>query len=462
MCVLVAVVVVSRAQDAGDPYTTDEITQLILRAQEHDVIIVPPGVYVGNLVVDKPVVLDGQGQATIDGGGEGVVVQLSAAGITLRGFTIRNSGSGVDHEPAGILINDGPVIIENNQIVDTLYGIDMRQSPGSIIRNNTIHGKDLELGRRGDGIRLWWSHGCTVESNTIDRHRDMVFWYSEDLTIANNRVSNSRYGLHFMYSHNTELRNNTLTSNSVGIYLMYSNSIRIVHNSIVGNRGSSGYAIGLKDCDDITIKRNDLLANRVGIYLDNSPSSVDSYGVVTANMIAFNEIGLLATPITHDNVFSNNAFVENEEQVTVHGSGQLMKNEFSADGIGNFWSNYSGFDKDNDGIGDFSHEPRSLFRSLLARHPNLRIFLHSPAQQAVELTARAFPELSPAPMFIDASPLTRPPEFEVLSVQEQASRLPMVFIAAGLILGSCIAAWGVAHESALSSLETPTNKRAIV
>ncbi|MBL4698981.1 MAG: nitrous oxide reductase family maturation protein NosD [Phycisphaerales bacterium] len=461
VCVLLALVIGALAQEVH--HTTDEIARLIDSAEPGSTVIVPAGVYEGNLRIEKAIVLDGQGLVTIDGLGKGSVVEIGVGDVTFRGFTVKNSGSTVDQEPAGIRAFAGPVIIENNHLEDVYFGIDLRPAADSVIRNNTVVGKELKLGRRGDGIRLWWSHNTIVEDNTIDAVRDMVFWYSEDLSVARNVVTNSRYGLHFMYSHNTTLRENELTSNSVGIYLMYSNNIHLVGNSIVNNRGTSGYGIGLKDCDAIVVENNALLANRVGMYIDNSPSSVDSFGIIRNNKVAFNEIGMLSTPITHDNVITNNAFVENEEQVTVHGRGQLMLNEFSADGVGNFWSDYSGFDQDNDGVGDFPHEPRSLFRSLLARQPNLRIFLHSPAQQAIELTARAFPELSPKPIFIDHSPLTRPPELDLLVSSQQTSRVPMVGFAVGLLLISGISGWLIAHQPRLPVLtDSDLSQRAFV
>ncbi len=461
ICVLLALVFGASAQDARQ--TTDEIARLIDSAAPGSTVVVPAGLYEGNLRIEKAIVLDGKGLVTIDGLGKGTVVEIAVGDVTLRGFTIRGSGSTVDQEPAGVRAVAGPVIIEDNRFEDVYFGIDLRPAGDSIIRNNIIIGKELKLGRRGDGIRLWWSHNSIVEDNTIDAVRDMVFWYSENLSVARNKVINSRYGLHFMYSHQTVLAENELIGNSVGIYLMYSNDIHLIGNSIVNNRGASGYGIGLKDCDAIVVENNALLANRVGMYIDNSPSSVDSYGIIRGNKIAFNEIGMLSTPITHDNVITNNAFLENEEQVTVHGRGQLMLNKFSENGVGNFWSSYSGFDQDNDGIGDFPHEPRSLFRSLLARQPNLRIFLHSPAQQAIELTARAFPELSPKPIFIDHSPLTRPPKLDLLVSSQQTSRAPMIGFAAGLLLISIVGGWLIAHQPPLPILtDSERSKRAFV
>jgi nitrous oxidase accessory protein len=434
---------------AGVP--VDDLHDRIDRVAEGGTILVPPGVYDGHLVVTKSVVLEGRGEVTIDGGGEGTVVELAVPGITFRGFTVRSSGETVNGEPSAIRALAGPVIIENNRIEDALFGIDLRESPDSEVRGNTVIGKVLELGRRGDGIRLWWSNGCVVEDNVVRGARDMVFWYSEGLSIARNHVTGSRYGLHFMYSHDTSLSDNTLIGNSVGVYLMYSNRITLTGNEMRSNRGASGYGIGLKDCDEILVENNALLANRVGLYIDNSPSSVDSEGLVVGNMLAFNEIGLLATPNTHDNVLTGNGFIENEEQVSVHGRGSLHANHFSREGTGNFWSDYAGFDRDGDGRGDLPYEPRSLFASLLEREPNLRFFLHSPAQQAIELTARAFPELRPEPKLVDESPLTRPPEVEVAMAGAHAGGLPMALLAVGLLAAVGCTTWWLGREQVTTS-----------
>jgi nitrous oxide reductase family maturation protein NosD len=439
--------------------SVDVIAKLIDVAEDGSTVTIPKGIYQGNLVVSKPITLLANGDVVIDALGNGTVIELRAEGITLRGFTVRGSGSSVDHEPAGVRVFAGPVVIENNRFEDVYFGIDLRQSPKTIIRNNHLVGKDLELGRRGDGIRLWWSHGCVIQDNTAIDLRDMVFWYSENLIIEGNNVSQSRYGLHFMYSHNTVMSENELSDNSVGIYLMYSNNITLKHNRVVNNRGSSGYGIGLKDCDDIVIQDNALLANRVGVYIDNSPSSVDAVGLITRNSLSFNEIGLLATPITHDNVITENAFIENEEQVTVHGGGQLTLNSFELDGRGNFWSDYAGFDLVNDGIGDLPHAPRSLFRNLLAREPNLRIFVHSPAQQAIELTARAFPDLSPQPMFSDPSPLSSVPTLQLMSSSDSTNPWPMAALSVGLLLTSFAAGWLIMYTPVESQTQRPRQQR---
>lgn len=439
LSILVAMALAAQCAGADERRTTADIAALIDAAQPGDAIVVPPGVYHGRLRVTKPITLDGADAVVIDGGGDGTVVELLVPDITFRRFTVRASGANVTGEPAAIRAETGPVIVEHNTVEDALYGVDLRTAPGSVVRNNHIRGKDLEPGRRGDAVRLWWSPDCIVEGNTVVGTRDMVFWYSENLIVRDNEVSDSRYGLHFMYSHDTRLTGNVLRHNSVGVYLMYSNAITLEDNTFENNRGASGYGIGLKDCDAIVVRGNRILANRVGLYIDNSPSSFDGVGVVEGNLIAFNQTGLLATPITHGNTVTTNAFLENEAQVGVHGAGTLASNAFSRDGAGNFWSDYAGFDAERDGVGDLAYAPRSLFDSLVAREPNLRLFMHSPAQQAVEFTARALPEFRPEPIFTDPSPLTVQPATPAARAAAR-SPLPIAGAAAALLAlaGGCV------------------------
>ncbi len=413
-----------------------EIEALIAAAPEGGLVEVPAGAYAGPLRIDRPVILEGRERVTIDGGGTGTVVEIHAANVTFRGFTVRGSGSSVDQEPAGIRAETGPVVIEGNRVEDALFGIDLRTSSNSIVRGNRVVGKLLEPGRRGDGIRLWWSNECVIADNLVLDSRDMVFWYSESLQIRGNHVRRSRYGLHFMYSHDTVLSHNTLEDNSVGVYLMYSNRITVAENTLRRNRGPSGYGLGLKDCDDILVQRNAIEANRVGLYVDNAPSSMTAIGTIAGNLIAFNELGMLITPNTRRNTISGNGFVENEEQVAVHGRGELSGNAFAGPAHGNYWSDYAGFDRDRDRIGDLPYEARNLFESLLAREPSLRLFIHSPAQRAIEFTSRALPEMRPEPKFIDPRPLMSPPLVQGAAVDGNRATPPAMLAASAGLLSS--------------------------
>lgn len=390
------------------PYRT--IAEALAAAQDGDTIEVRSGVYPGPLVVDKRVALIGVGDPppVIDGGGRGTVVHIQAAGVRLRGFVVRNSGDNLEREETGVLVTAPDVLVEDNQIVDVLFGIELKNAPRGVVRHNLVRGKTLPIARRGDGIKLWYSEGVLLEGNRVEATRDVVLWFSPNTTLRGNIIRDGRYGVHTMYLDSGRIEANLLADNTVGAFLMYSRGLEFIGNTVTRSRGPSGYGFGLKDVDDVVARDNLIVNNHVGIYLDNSPVSLDAQGLFEGNVIAFNDVGITLLPMVQRNTFSGNTFWENVEQVHIQGGGQLRGNLWAVAGRGNFWSDYTGYDADGDGIGDLPYRAESLFEDLMARQPTLRIYLMSPAALALDLAARAFPVVKPAPKLVDPSPLMRP------------------------------------------------------
>ena len=133
-----------------------------------------PGIYRGPIVIEKALVLDGQGEAVIDGLGKGSVISIRADGVTLRGLSIIHSGSSHDSIDSGISVKSSHNIIRDNIIRDTLFGIDLWESHENVIEGNEISSKPVELGMRGDGIRAWASNGNLFRKNQIHDSRDMI------------------------------------------------------------------------------------------------------------------------------------------------------------------------------------------------------------------------------------------------------------------------------------------------
>jgi len=216
--------------------TADKLAETVAQASEGDIINVSGGTYYGSLEIDKRLTINGQDWPVLDGDGEGTVLKLTAPGTIVRDFVVRNSGSSLDQENAGIAVEANDITIENNRLEETLFGIYLRDANGSTIRNNHITSKDLDVPRRGDPIRVWFSTDVLIEDNVVERGRDVVLWYSERLTVRGNEVSDGRYGLHFMYCDDALIENNRLLHNSVGTFLMYSRRLNMQHNTIAYNR----------------------------------------------------------------------------------------------------------------------------------------------------------------------------------------------------------------------------------
>ncbi len=381
---------------------------LIDAAAPGAVIEVPPGHYEGRLLIRQPLSLRGRGAPILDGRGHGDVLVISAPDVTVEGFVIQGSGADLDGENVGVRVLAPRVRLLNNELRDVLFGIDLKEAPDSVLRGNLIGGKDLDVARRGDGIRLWRADRTVLEDNVVRDGRDAILWYSTGVQVRRNVAERCRYGFHLMYSNDVVLEDNLLRRNSVGVYFMYSSGMVLRHNVIVGNRGPSGYGIGLKDTNAYLLDSNLIAGNRTGIYLDNSPSERTGDSRIWRNTISGNDVGAAFLPSVRGNVIYENAFLDNMEQVAVLGRGELAHNSFERDGRGNAWSDYIGYDRDGDGVGEEPHAASTLFEHMTDREPKLRFWLFSPAQDAVEFIARAVPAVQPEPKFEDPSPLVGP------------------------------------------------------
>ncbi len=386
------------------------ISEAIQSAGTGDTIEVHGGTYKEHIVVDKTLKLLGIGNPRIDGEGKGTVVKINAPECVFSGFTVRGSGEGLSVEDTGIVVSDSPgTIISDNTLEDVLFGIYYKNSPGGVIERNKVVGKDLPLPVRGDGIRLWYSSDTKILDNHLIRTRDLVMWWSGNTHIKGNTVEKGRYGLHYMYSDDNLFEDNVFVDNYVGGFLMYSGNITFHNNIFARNQGpATGYGVGFKDLDDITARGNLFIDNRIGLYLDNSPHMIDSWNTISENVIAFNDIGASFMPSIERNLLVSNSFIDNTEQIEVRGGGTLSGNKWYESGKGNYWSDYVGYDANNDGVGETPYRAESLFESLIDSYPNLRIFIYSPVAEAIELAAEAFPVIKPEPKVEDNYPLMSP------------------------------------------------------
>lgn len=372
-------------------------------------LVLAAGRYSAPVHIERSMTLRGAGHVVLDAAGLGDVLIISAPDVVIENIELRGTGMSVDRENSALVASRAArLVVRGCRFEDVLFGISLNESPNSLITGNTIHSKPLEQPRRGDAIRLWRSSEVTIEDNVVRGSRDLVMWYSDEVHLRRNKVSEGRYGMHFMYSSRNLLEDNVLVDNSVGAFLMYSKDLTMRRNVLARNDGPSGFGIGLKDMDGLVIEDNLIVSNRVGLHLDNSPMVAGIAHTIRRNVFAYNDVGIAFMPNVRGNHFSENSFMENVEQVAILGSGDLKGNGFSVEKRGNFWSDYRGFDLDDDGVGDIDYRADALFENLVDRDPRMRLFLFSPAQHAIGMAARAFPVVKPRPKVVDPHPLLKP------------------------------------------------------
>lgn len=373
---------------------------LIDQTPAGETLIPEPGVYAGPVVIDKPIILDGQNKVTIDAGGTGTVILLKTDGATVRNLHLTNSGESHNDIDAGVHVRGKFNVIKDNKIDNCLFGIDLQQSENNIVRRNRISSKPFELGQRGDAIRLWYSFHNKITDNQITDARDTVVWYSANNTISRNQASNSRYSLHFMYSRYNLVEDNHYLNNAVGIFLMYSDGVIVRNNHIAHASGPTGVGIGFKETSDLIIEGNKILYCASGLYIDVSPFQPDTTNRFRHNLIAYNGIGIRFLNDWTGNIFKQNQIVDNLTQVVVSGGKTANRNVWE----GNHWSDYQGFDQDMDGVGDSPYELYAYADRLWQDEPYAQFFKGSPMLEVLDFLERLAPFSEPDLLVRDRAP----------------------------------------------------------
>ena len=95
-----------RAEVVQVPPGADVLRAAIAAARPGDVLMLTAGTY-GPAVIDKPLTVDGQGKAVVDGGHKGTVLLVTADDVTLRGLTVQGSGARDEDIDSGIKVIKG-------------------------------------------------------------------------------------------------------------------------------------------------------------------------------------------------------------------------------------------------------------------------------------------------------------------------------------------------------------------
>lgn len=386
--------------------TTGSITGAIAKAQEGDTVLVQgPTVFHEHLVIFKSIHLAGTNAPVIDGDSLGTPLVLAASHITVSGFVVRNSGRDLAAFDCGILLNAPYGKVSDCRIETDAFGVYVRGVNGCEVEHNQIFGSpNATFAQRGNGIHLWNTSGDRVIGNTIHDKRDGIYFsYANGSIIAGNQVENTRFGIHYMYSHQNQLLTNSLVRNAVGATLMFSRGLLVEGNMMTANRR---HGLVLKQIDGSRFLRNIVAGQNRGFFVQQA-----NQNRFEGNIIATNDIGLYLSNGSEQNVFVSNAFIRNTDQVWQPPfeteQGRKSPNTFSENGRGNYWSDYTGSDRNHDGIGDTPYHETDVFGYIVDRHPTARVLALSPAVTVMRKSEELMPLLDTTGV-TDLAPLIRP------------------------------------------------------
>ncbi|HNQ12003.1 MAG TPA: nitrous oxide reductase family maturation protein NosD [Bacteroidia bacterium] len=368
-------------------------------SNDGDSIILKKGVYqLSNINITKSISIIGEDGTIIDGGGDAIFV-LSAPNILIESISFRNVGVSYIQELSAIrILKTKNCCISNNKFVNCFFAIYVERSDSCTITNNTIHGESSTEASSGNAIHLWYSNYAIIKNNYTRSHRDGVYLEFVTHSIIENNISekNLRYGLHFMFSHDNVYRYNEFRNNSAGVAVMYSENVTMIANKFIDNWGSNCYGLLLKDIRRSTLTQNEFIRNTVGIHLDNALDlQIDS------NQFTDNGWAVRIMSNSYDNQISYNNFIDNTFEFTTTGKHNINQVD------NNYWSSYSGYDINKDGIGDIPHRPVSLFSYIISTSQASIILLRSLFIELLNFAERVVPVFTPETLS-DKSPLIKP------------------------------------------------------
>ena len=357
-------------------------------ASAFDTIYVHPGRYVEyDIVVDKPICLIGLDRPVIDGDLKSEIITVMSDSVHIQGFTIQNVGFSFTKDWAGIKVdNKDHCTIEDNVLIDTYFGIYLKKSNHSTIRNNRLQSKAQNEVNSGNGIHLWYCEYILIQNNQIRGHRDGIYFeFVEHSTIIGNiSEENIRYGLHFMFSNHDNYIGNTFKNNGTGVAVMFSSHINMKKNHFVDNWGTTNYGLLFKEIYDGELSDNIFENNTIAIFADGSNRIKIVNNEFKSNGWAMNIFSSCM-----DNEIAFNNFISNTFDLTTNGT--RNNNNFHD----NFWDQYVGYDLDKDGVGDVPYRPVRLFSYLIGRIPESIILLRSFFIDMINIAEKVAPVLTP-------------------------------------------------------------------
>lgn len=399
---------------SGSALAVQPITDLPLQVDAEQRWHLPAGEYRGSFSVDQPMHIVCAPGAVFQALGQGNGVIVSAPDVSIEGCTFLDWGHDLTAMNSAVFLQPKArgAVIRGNRMQGQGFGIWVDSTRDVSLIDNRIQGDpQMRSQDRGNGIHLYAVRGARVIGNHVRDARDGIYIdTSNGNLLQGNTLEDLRYGVHYMFANDNQVLDNITRRTRTGYALMQSRKL-----TVTGNRSEQdqNYGILMNYITYSTLRDNFVTDVRDGSTGDTMIAGAEGKALFIYNSL-FNSIehnhfersavGIHLTAGSEDNRIADNAFIGNQRQVKYVAT---RLQEWSLDGRGNYWSDYLGWDRNNDGLGDIAYEPNDNVDRLLWLYPQVRLLMNSPGIELLRWVQRAFPVMK-SPGVMDSHPLMKP------------------------------------------------------
>src|SRR5690625_966369 len=369
------------------------IQEQIEAAQSGDTIYLPEGVYVENIVINKPIHIVGTENVTLIQNNASPVITIQSDDVEMEYLNIKQEDP--QQESPAIVINGHHNILHKIKIDTNSYGIQLDQANDNTLSHIHISGDEHALMKdRQHGIDIWKSHRNDIHDTTIHDVQDGIYVEkSNETKLYHNNVYQSRYGYHLMFTKNTTLESNESYENISGMMVMGADGTVISDNLLTKNQENI-QSLGLLvfDTTNASIKENHITNNRIGIFMEDASNNTLSRNDVKENYIGLQLKG------AEKNEINKNSFVANVVQGQAQESATNNTNE-------NYWGDHVGLDMTGDQRSNLAYQVDPFFLTVTNDYPVFQLLFQAPGMIFLE-------QLIHTPVdqqFVDQYPLMQDP-----------------------------------------------------
>lgn len=276
------------------------------------------------------------------------------------------------------------------------------------------------------GIYIQYGTNCKILNNKIYAYgieeqqigNGIHCWKSDSLVISGNYISGHRDGIYFEFVTNSVIWRNISKKNiRYGLHFMFSHNDSYIANVFENN----GAGVAVMFTNKVKMYNNYFLNNwgdaAYGLLLKEIS---DSY--IEANYFSSNTIGIYMEGVSRTFI-RKNTLDKNGWAVKIQASCidvSMNNNNFTGNTFdvgtngslvlnnfnSNYWDKYEGYDLNHDKIGDVPYRPISLFSMIIEKNPPAIILFRSIMVSLLDKTERLIPSITPENLK-DNTPHTR-------------------------------------------------------